>query len=151
MRVILKADVKGTGKKGQSLEVSDGFARNFLFPRGLAIEASSGALKSMEEEQKAQQQKLDRAVNEIKALRDKLEGKTVKIVARTGEGGRLFGSITNKDIADVVAKFLGSKDFDRRMIELTSPIKTLGLYPVNLKFGHNITGTLNVEIVSASA
>jgi large subunit ribosomal protein L9 len=150
MKVILKADVKGTGKKGQSLEVSDGFARNFLFPRGLAIEASSGALKSMEEEQKAQQQKLDRVVNEIKALRDKLEGKTVKIVARTGEGGRLFGSITNKDIADVVSKFLG-KDFDRKLIELTTPIKTLGLYPVSLKFGHNITGTLNVEIVSASA
>ncbi|HWI53608.1 MAG TPA: 50S ribosomal protein L9 [Symbiobacteriaceae bacterium] len=148
MKVILKADVKGTGKKGQSIEVSDGFARNFLFPRGLAIEASSGALKSMEEEEKAKQRKQEKIVNDLKALRDKLEGQTVKVPARCGEGGRLFGSITNKDIADAIAKFLG-KDFDRRVIDLTNPIKTLGVYPVTLKFGQNVSGTINVEIVSA--
>lgn len=148
MKVILKADVKGSGKKGQTIEVSDGYARNFLFPRGLAVEATSGAVKSIEEEKKAQQQKQDRIIAEVKALRDKLEGQTVKIVARTGEGGRLFGSITNKDIADAIAKFLG-KEFDRKIIEITHPIKTLGLFPVALKFGHNISGTVNVEIVSA--
>lgn len=148
MKVILKADVKGTGKKGQTLEVSDGFARNFLFPRGLAIEASSGALKSIEEEAKAKVQKQERIVNELKSLRDKLEGQTVKVPARCGEGTRLFGSITNKDIADAIAKFLG-KDFDRKIIDLTSPIKVLGTYPVTLKFGQNITGTINVEIVPA--
>ncbi|HYF78576.1 MAG TPA: 50S ribosomal protein L9 [Symbiobacteriaceae bacterium] len=148
MKVILKADVKGTGKKGQTLEVSDGFARNFLFPRGLAMEASAGALKSLEEEAKAKERKQERMLNELKALRDKLEGQTVKVPARCGEGGRLFGSITNKDIADAITKFLG-KEFDRKVIDLVNPIKTLGVYQVTLKFGQNVNGTINVEIVSA--
>lgn len=148
MKVILKADVKGTGKKGQTLEVSDGFARNFLFPRGLAMEASAGALKSLEEEAKAKERKQERILNELKALRDKLEGQTVKVPARCGEGGRLFGSITNKDIADAITKFLG-KEFDRKVIDLVNPIKTLGVYQVTLKFGQNVNGTINVEIVSA--
>lgn len=148
MKVILKADVKGTGKKGQTIEVSDGFARNFLFPRGLAVEASAGALKSLEEEAKAKVARQERIVSELKALRDKLEGQTVRVPARTGEGGRLFGSITNKDVADAITKFLG-KEFDRKVIELTTPIKTLGQYTVTLKFGQNVTGTINVEIVPA--
>lgn len=148
MKVILKADVKGTGKKGQTVEVSDGYARNFLFPRGVAIEASAGALKSIEEEAKAKVAKQERIVSELKALRDKLEGQTVKVPARMGEGGRLFGSINNKDIADAITKFLG-KEFDRKIVELNSPIKTLGTYQVTLKFGQNVTGTLNVEIVPA--
>lgn len=147
MKVILKADVKGTGKKGQTVEVSDGYARNFLFPRGLALEASAGALKSLEEEKKAQERKAERVINDLKALRDRLEGQTVKVPARTGEGGRLFGSITNKDVADAITKFLG-KEFDRKVIELNTPIKTLGTFPVTLKFGHNIAGTINVEIVA---
>lgn len=148
MKVILKDDVKGTGKKGQTIEVSDGYARNFLLPRGLAMEASSGALKSLEAEAKAKVQKQERIVNELKALRDKLEGQTVKVPARCGEGGRLFGSITNKDIADAITKVLG-KDFDRKIIDLVTPIKTVGVYPVTLKFGQNVTGTINVEIVPA--
>jgi large subunit ribosomal protein L9 len=148
VKVILKADVKGTGKKGQTLEVSDGFARNFLFPRGLAIEASAGALKSIEEEAKAKVAKQERIVNDLKALRDKLEGKTVKVPARMGEGGRLFGSITNKDVADAITKLLG-KEFDKKVIELATPIKTLGTYQVSLKFGQNVTGTINVEIAPA--
>lgn len=147
MKVILKADVKGTGKKGQTLEVSDGFARNFLLPRGLAVEASAGALKSIEEERKAQAAKQERIIAELKAVRDKLEGQTVKLPAKCGEGGRLFGSITNKDVAVAISKFLG-KEFDRKLIELSSPIKSLGVYPVSLKFGHNINGTVNVEIVA---
>lgn len=147
MKVILKADVKGTGKKGQSVEVSDGYARNFLLPKGLAVEASAGAVRSLEEEKKHQQQKQERAVQELKTLRDKLEGKTVQVPARCGEGGRLFGSITNKDVADAVTKFLG-KEFDRKIIELETPIKALGTYQVALKFGHGISGTLNVEIVA---
>jgi len=146
MKVILKADVKGTGSKGQTLEVADGFARNFLFPRNLAVEASTGALKSIEVERDAKRRREERIVSDLKALRDSLEGQTVKIMAKCGESGRLFGSITNKDIAEGITKFLG-KDFDRKQIELTSPIKTLGTYPITLKFGHNITGTVNVNIV----
>lgn len=148
MKVILKADVKGTGKKGESVEVSDGYARNFLFPRNLAVEASAGALKSLQEQQNAQIRKQERIVADLKALRDQLEGQTVKVPAKCGENGRLFGSITNKDVADAIGKFL-KKDFDRKLIELNTPIKTLGTYPVTLKFGHNITGTVNVNIVEA--
>ncbi|MGE5675743.1 MAG: 50S ribosomal protein L9 [Mycobacterium leprae] len=148
MKVILKADVKGTGKKGQTLEVSDGYARNFLLPRGLATEASAGAMKSLEAEKQAQIERQQRIVTDLQNLRDKLEGNTVQVPARCGEGGRLFGSITNKDIADAITKFLG-KEFDRKVIDLTTPIKTLGVYPVTLKFGHNVTGTVNVEIVPA--
>jgi large subunit ribosomal protein L9 len=147
MKVILKADVKGTGKKGETVEVSDGYARNFLLPRGLAVEASAGALKSLEQEKKAQAQKQERIIAELKALRDRLEGQTIKVPARTGEGGRLFGSITNKDIADAISRHLG-KEFDRKMVELGSPIKALGAYPITLKFGHNITGKITVEIVA---
>jgi len=146
MKVILKADVKGTGIKGQTLEVADGFARNFLFPRKLAVEASTGALKSIEVERDAKRRREERIISDTKALRDRLEGQTVKIPSKCGESGRLFGSITNKDIADAITKFLG-KDFDRKLIDLTSPIKTLGSYPITLKFGHNISGTINVNIV----
>jgi len=149
MKVILKVDVKGTGKKGETLEVSDGYARNFLLPRGLAMEASAGALKSIEEEQKAKAAKQERMLNELKALRDKLDGQTVKLHAKCGEGGRLFGSVGNKDVADAIAKHLGVKEFDRKIVELSSPIKVLGVYTVSLKFGHNVNGTVNVEIVSA--
>lgn len=146
MKVILKADVKGTGNKGQTVEVSDGFARNFLFPRNLAIEASASALKSLQEEKDAQQRKQDRIVTSLKGLRDRLEGQTVTLTARCGETGRLFGSITNKDVADAIGRFLGA-DFDRRLIEMPTPIKSLGIYPITLKFGHNITGTVNVQII----
>lgn len=148
MKVILKEDVKGTGKKGQTVEVSDGYARNFLLRRGLAIEASEGAMKSLEAEQKAKQAKLDRILSDLKALRDSLSEKTVRVPARCGEGGRLFGSITNKDVADAISHLLG-KDFDRKNIEMSSPIKTLGVHAVALKFGHNVTGTVNVEIVAS--
>lgn len=148
MKVILKADVKGTGKKGQTLEVSDGFARNFLLPRGLAVEASAGALRAIEEERKAQAAREERLLADLRAIRDRLDGQTVRLPAKCGEGGRLFGSVTNKDVAEAISRFLG-KEFDRKMVELTTPIKSLGLYPVALKFGHNVTGTVNVEIVEA--
>jgi large subunit ribosomal protein L9 len=147
VKVILKADVKGMGKKGQTVEVSDGYARNYLLPRGLAVEASAGALKAIEEERKAQAAKQERIISELKALRDRLEGQTVRLPAKCGEGGRLFGSITNKDIAAAISRFLG-KEFDRKMVELEAPIKSLGVYPVSLKFGHNINGTVHVEIVA---
>lgn len=146
MKVILRADVKGTGKKGDSVEVSDGYARNFLFPRKLAVEASAGAVRALEEEKNAQARKQEKIMTDVKALRDRLEGQTVKVPAKCGENGRLFGSITNKDIADAITKKLG-KEFDRRLIDLTSPIKVLGTYQVTLKFGHNVTGSLSVEIV----
>lgn len=148
MKVILKADIKGTGKKGQILEVSDGYARNYLLPRGLAVEASAGALRSVEEEKRVQAARQERLIKELKATADRLEGQTVRLAARSGEGGRLFGSVTNKDVADAIGKFLGT-EFDRKLVELNAPIKSLGVYPVTVKFGHNISATVNVEIVEA--
>lgn len=145
MKVILKADVKGTGKKGETIEVSDGYARNFLFPRKLAVEASTAAMRSLQEEQDALLRKQERVVKELTTLRDRLEGQTVRIVARSGENGRLFGSITNKDVAEAIGRFLG-QEFDRKLVELSTPIKTMGIHAITLKFGKNISGVINVEI-----
>ncbi|MBY6278564.1 50S ribosomal protein L9 [Symbiobacterium thermophilum] len=146
MKVILKADVKGTGKKGQTVEVADGYARNYLIPRGLAVAASEGALRSIEAERKAQKAKLERQIAELTALRDELDGQTIQLPAKCGEAGRLFGSVTNKDVADAIARHIG-KPFDRKLVDLSTPIKTLGVHSVTLRFGHNITGKVNVEIV----
>jgi large subunit ribosomal protein L9 len=146
VKVILKQDVKNLGKKGEMVEVAEGYARNFLIPRGVAVAATSGAVKSLETEKRNQEAREQRIVADLKALRDRLAGATVKVPVRSGEGGRLYGSVTNKDIADAVSKFLG-REFDRRVIELEHPIKTLGTYEVRLKFGHQISGKVSVEIV----
>ncbi len=146
MKVILKADVKGTGKKGETVEVADGYARNYLIPRGLAVAASEGALRSIEAERRAQKAKKERQIAELTALRDQLEGQTIQLPAKSGEAGRLFGSITNKDVAEAISRHIG-KPFDRKMVDLSTPIKTLGVHSVTLRFGHNITGKVNVEIV----
>lgn len=148
MKVILKQDVKNLGKKGQTVEVAEGYARNFLIPRGAAVPATEGALKSLETEQRQQADREQRMVDQLRALRDKLAEMTVTVPVRCGEGGRLYGSVTNKDIADSLTQVLG-KSFDRRVIELDQPIRALGTYEVKLKFGHNITGKLNVTIVGA--
>jgi large subunit ribosomal protein L9 len=148
MKVILKKDVKELGKKGATVEVSDGYARNYLIPRGIAVEASVGALRSVEAEKATAKKNEERLIAELKALRDKLAEKPVTVPAKTGEGGRLFGSITNKDIAEAISKMLG-KEFDRKRIELENPIKNVGTYTVTLKFGHDIQGKITVNVVEA--
>lgn len=148
MKVILKQDVKNVGTKGQTLEVAEGYARNFLIPRALAVPATEGAIKSLQTEKQHQENREQRIMNERKAIRDKLAETTITVPVRCGEGGRLYGSVTNKDIADAITKVLG-KEFDKRVIELAGPIRTLGTYEVKLKFGHNISGKLNVNIVEA--
>ena len=129
MKVILKADVKGTGKKGQTVEVADGYAWNYLIPRGLAVAASEGALRSIEAERKAQQEKQQRQVAELSAVGgDRLDGQTIQLRAKCGEGGRLFGSVTNKDVADAIARHIG-KPFDRKMVDLARPDQDPGRPP----------------------
>lgn len=147
MKVILKADVKGSGKKGQTIEVSDGYARNFLFPKGLAVEATQGALNVVAEEKRRAEKKQAELIASLEALKAKLDGKTVKLIARAGEGGRLFGSITSKDVAEAISKFLG-QPFDKKMIELANPIKAQGLYPVTLKFGQQISAKVDVHVIA---
>lgn len=146
MRVILKQDVKGLGKKGQALTVAEGYGRNFLLPRGLAVEASEGAVKAMQEEKKVQQIRQERVLKEAQALRDRLEGKTVTVSARVGENGRLFGSITSKDVAAALSKLVGS-EIDKRSVELKDPIRTLGAHPVSVKLGHDLVAKVTVQIV----
>jgi large subunit ribosomal protein L9 len=148
MKVILKADVKGTGKKGQTVEVSDGYARNFLFPRGLAVEANQGNLKALAEEKRLAEKRQAELIASLEALKAKLDGQTIKLSVKAGEGGRLFGSITGKDVAEAISKFLG-QPFDKKLVDLSSPIKSQGVYPVALKFGHNITATVHVHVIAA--
>ncbi|MFO7172653.1 MAG: 50S ribosomal protein L9 [Bacillota bacterium] len=147
MKVILKQDVKGLGKKGSVVEVAEGYARNYLFPRGLAVEAAGGAMRALEEQKKAERMKEERLRREAQALRDRLHGQTVRVPVRAGEGGRLFGSVTTKDIADAISRLLG-QEFDRKKVELEEPIKALGTYPVLLRLGYEITAQIRVEVVA---
>ncbi|MFS0646043.1 50S ribosomal protein L9 [Siminovitchia sp. 179-K 8D1 HS] len=145
MKVIFLKDVKGRGKKGEIKDVAVGYAQNFLFKQGLAIEATSGNLKKLENQQKKEKQKEKELLEESKRLKETLEKLTVEIKAKSGEGGRLFGSITNKQIADELNKTHEIK-IDRRKIELDQPIRSLGVTKVPVKLHPEVTATLNVHV-----
>lgn len=146
MKVILLKDIKGQGKKGDVKKVSAGYARNYLFKNNLAVEATPGNLKQLE----AKKRKLDEQAKQEKAeaieLKKALEKITVELKAKSGEGGRLFGSITNKQIADALKKEHGFK-IDRRKIELSDPIKSLGVVNVPIKLHPDVQGTVKVHVV----
>lgn len=148
MKVILKQDVKNLGRKGDTVEVAEGYARNYLLPRGLVVEASAGAMRSLEQAKRVEMQKEERAVREAQALREKLHEKTVTVKARVGEGGKLFGSVTAKDVADACSAAIG-KPFDKKSVELKEPIKALGQHAVTLHLGHQVTAVVNVHVVEA--
>lgn len=148
MKVILKQDVKGLGKKGQLVEVAEGYARNFLLPRGLAAEASEGALRSLEEERKAQKAREERLLREAQALRERLHGQVVPLQVRVGENGRLFGSVTNKDVADALSRLTGHP-IDKKDVELKEAIKAVGDYPVTVRLGLGVTAQLTVRVQGA--
>lgn len=148
MKVILAADVKNLGKKGDTVEVAEGYARNFLIPRGLVTEASAGALRNLQEQKKAQQAREDRVTKEAQGLADKLKETTVTLRARVGEGGKLFGSITAKDVADAAAQAVG-KPVDKKLIELKEPIRSLGMHTVVLNLGHQIKAEVKVHVIEA--
>lgn len=145
MKVILVKDVPNLGKRGATVEVSEGYARNYLIPRGLVKEASEGALKALAVEQKAAAARMAREEAEARALGEKLAATDVVIPAKLGEGGRLFGSVTAKDIAAALeAKHL---KLDKRKIELAEPIKHLGTYQVPVKLHPKVHLTLSVKVV----
>ena len=148
MKVILLQDVKGKGKKGQMLEVSDGYARNFMLPKKLAIEATPDAINTMRMNDKATQERIAREKAEALAVSKKLREMTVTVTAKGGGNGRLFGSITNQEIADALAKQSGIK-LDKRKIVISDPIKSVGTYTVNCKLGYEITAPLTVKIEEA--
>ena len=145
MKVILLQDVKGKGKKGQMLEVSDGYARNFMLPRKLAIEATADAVNTMRMNDKAAAEKAARERAEALEIYRKLRDMTLVVKAKGGGAGRLFGSVTNQEIADALEKNSGIK-LDKRKIVIADSIKSVGTYTVNCKLGYEITAPLTVKI-----
>ena len=148
MKVILLQDVKGKGKKGQMLEVSDGYARNFMLPRKMAIEATPDAINTMRMNDKATQERIAREKAEAMAVSKQLREMTVTVTGKGGGAGRLFGSITNQEIADALEKQAGIK-LDKRKIVIAEPIKNVGTYTVTCKLGYEISAPLTVKIVEA--
>ena len=145
MKVILLQDVKGKGKKGQMLEVSDGYARNFMLPRKLAIEATADAINTMRMNDKAAAEKAAKERAEALEISKQLRAMSLVVKAKGGGAGRLFGSITNQEIADALEKSSGIK-LDKRKIVIADPIKSVGTYTVNCKLGYEITAPLTVKI-----
>ncbi len=144
MKVLLKSDVPKIGKKGELLDVKEGYARNFLIPNGLAIEASGGALKQVEEEKKAVDRKKAKEKEEAETLAAKLKGLTITLRHKAGEEGRLFGSITSAEVAEA----LKGKGFeiDKKKIVLDDPIRLVGEHSVKVKLHHEVTASLRVLV-----
>ncbi|MFC5450620.1 50S ribosomal protein L9 [Paenibacillus aestuarii] len=145
MKVILLKDVKGQGKKGEIKEVSEGYAQNFLFAQGLAAPATQGAVKTLDNQKKAEQRRKEEEKAEAQALGEKLGEMMVTIKAKAGEGGRLFGAITSKQIAEVLDK--QKIKIDKRKIVLDDPIRTLGVTKVPVKLHTDVTATLSVQVL----
>ena len=145
MKVILTQDVKGKGKKGQMIEVSDGYARNFMLPRKIAIEATADAVNTMKMNDKATQERIAREKAEALETSKKLREMTLTVKAKGGGAGRLFGSVTNQEIADALAKNAGIK-LDKRKIVIADAIKSVGTYTVTCKLGYEINAPLTVKI-----
>ena len=145
MKVILLQDVKGKGKKGQMLEVSDGYARNFMLPKKMAIEATPDAINTMRMNDKATQERIAKEKAEALAVSKQLRELTVTVVAKGGGNGRLFGSVTNAEIADALEKKTGIK-LDKRKIVISDAIKNVGTYTVTCKLGYEITAPLTEKI-----
>ena len=148
MKVILLQDVKGKGKKGQLLEISDGYARNFLLPRKLAVEATADALNTKKMNDKAAAEKAAKERAEAVEVSKKLREMTLVVTAKGGGAGRLFGSVTNQEIADALKAKTGIA-LDKRKIVIADPIKSVGTYTVQCKLGYEITAPLTVKIEEA--
>ena len=145
MKVIFLKDVKGKGKKGEVKNVADGYAHNFLLKQGLAVEANNANVKTLEAQKNKEQVLAAEELQQAKELKETLEKITVELNAKAGEGGRLFGSITTKQIADELQKKHGIK-IDKRKMELEDGIRSLGHTKVPVKLHHEVTATLTVHV-----
>ena len=145
MKVILLTDVKGKGKKGQMIEVSDGYARNYMLPRKLAIEATTDAVNTMRMNDKATAERIAREKAEALEISKKLRELTLTVKAKGGGQGRLFGAVTNTEVAAALEKQAGIK-LDKRKIVLNETIKNVGTYTATCKLGYEITAPLTVKI-----
>ena len=148
MKVILLQDVKGKGKKGQMLEVSDGYARNYMLPRKIAVEATADAVNTMRMNDKAAAEKAAKERAEAVEISRRLREMTVVVMAKGGGAGKLFGSVTNQEIADALKAQSGIA-LDKRKIVVADPIKSVGTYTVQCKLGYEITAPLTVKIQEA--
>ena len=145
MKVILQQDVKGQGKKGQLVEVSEGYARNFLLPRKLAIPATTDAINTMNLKEKARRAEEARQKAEAEATAEKLKECMVKLTAKAGNGGRLFGAVTTKEISEGLKAQFGI-DIPKQKLVLEEPIKAFGSYQVKAKLGFEVVGTVYVSV-----
>ena len=145
MKVILQQDVKGQGKRGQLIEASDGYARNFLLPRKLAVPATAENVNTMKMQEKARKAQEAAEKAEAEATAAKLKELTVKVVAKGGNGGRLFGAVTTKEISDGLRQQFGI-DIPKQKLVLDEPIKAFGSYQVKAKLGFEVNGTVYVSV-----
>lgn len=145
MKVILQKDVKGQGKKGELKEVSDGYGRNYLLPRGLAVEATADNLNTMKLKEKARKAQIAREIEQARDYAERLGSVVVRVKAKGGEGGRLFGSVTSKEISEALAEQHGMT-IEKNQIVQSEPIKTFGTFQVKAKLGHEISGVINVLV-----
>ena len=148
MRVILKREVRGLGRPGEVKDVADGYAQNFLIPRGLAIEATAGELKHLAQERQAEKTKKDRAHADAEELAQRLGAITLVFKLKAGDQGKTFGSVTNKDIAEALKKE-HRVDVDRTKIVLTEPVKSLGAHTVEIRLLPDVRATVTVAVEPA--
>ena len=147
MIVILLKDVKGTGKAGDIVKVSDGYARNMLIPRGFATEATGGSVRNLEKQKAAVEEKRAQEHKKAEELSGRVSGLTVNITTKAGDGGRLFGSITTMDVADALNEQHGI-DIDKRKFVMEAPIKHTGEYEIQVKLYHEVSAKLKVNVTT---
>jgi large subunit ribosomal protein L9 len=148
VKVILRSDVESLGKTGDVVDVAEGYARNFLLPRKLAMEADKGALAQLGSQKKAQEKRDAQALADAKELAQRIEEARIAVKAKAGGNGRLFGAVTNADVADAIHDVL-SVGVDKHKIELKSQIKALGSYPVEIRLHKNVLVKTTVDVVAA--
>ena len=148
MKVVLKQDVRNLGKKCELLETSDGYARNFLFPRNLAAEADNKAMNELKNAESSKQFKIDTQIKQATASKNKLEGQVFKMTAKAGSNGRLFGSVTSKEIAQEIKKQYAIS-VDKRKVTLDTDIKAFGTYNATVKLYNGIVANIKVQVTEA--
>jgi large subunit ribosomal protein L9 len=147
VKVVLRDDVENVGRKGDLIEVTDGFARNYLVPRGLAIKATKGVVQQADAMRRNREARDAREREAAQALADRLTGHRIELRARAGEGGRLFGSVTSADVVDAVRAQTGV-ELDRRKTQLADPLKELGAVEIPVKLHADVEVTLTVDVVA---
>lgn len=146
MKVILTQDVRGQGKKGELLEVSDGYARNYLLPRNLAMQATADNLNALKLKEKAKAAQIEKEKVQAREAAAKLEEVTVTLRAKSGSAGKLYGAVTNKEVADALLEQHGI-DIEKNKIVMADPIKTFGTFELKCKLGHEISGKIKLLVV----